>query len=91
MSGPVSALKNACTTFCTHNAVNIAFKRRNITNWIEITLNFLKSANDCDLRVCGLVSTLENECTTFCTHNAEKIAFKRRNITNGKEITINFL
>ena len=26
---------------CTHNAVNIAFKRRNITNGKEITLNFL--------------------------------------------------
>ena len=40
VSGPVSELENECTTFCTHNAVKIAFKRRNIKNGKEITLNF---------------------------------------------------
>ena len=32
---------NACTTFCKHNTVERAFKRRNISNGREISLNFL--------------------------------------------------
>ena len=33
----------ACTTFCLHNAVQSAFKRRNISNGVEISLNFLQN------------------------------------------------
>ena len=33
-------MENACTTFCTHNAVKRAFKRWNIWNGRAITLNF---------------------------------------------------
>ena len=32
-----------CTTFCTHNAVKRAFKRRSISNGREISLNFLQN------------------------------------------------
>ena len=39
VSGLVSALEGACTAFCTHNAVKIEFKRRNITDGNEITHN----------------------------------------------------
>ena len=35
--------ENACTTFGTHNAVQSAFKRRNISNGWEISLNFLRN------------------------------------------------
>ena len=40
VSGLVSTLENACTPFCTHNAVKIAFKRRNISMGREITHKF---------------------------------------------------
>ena len=38
MSELVSTLEGACTAFCTHNAVKIEFKRRNITDGKEVTL-----------------------------------------------------
>ena len=34
------AAEQSCTTFCTHNAVKIAFKRRNISIGREITHKF---------------------------------------------------
>ena len=37
------AVREACTTFCTHNAVKRAFKRRNISNGREMSLNFLQN------------------------------------------------
>ena len=91
MSVRVSTLDNVCTTFCNHNAVKIAFKRRNITNEREMTLNFGVSTNDRDLRVPRLVSTMEKTCTTFCTQNAVKGASKRRNISIGMVIKLNFI
>ena len=36
-------MKNACTTFCTHEAVQNEFKRLNISNGREISLNFLQN------------------------------------------------
>ena len=36
------AEREACTTFCTHSSVKGAFKRRNISNAREISLNFLQ-------------------------------------------------
>ena len=54
-------MKRACTTFCTHDAVQNAFKRRNISNGREISLNFAtKSTSYCNLRISGLVSTVED-------------------------------
>ena len=35
--------REACTTLCTHDAVKRAFKRRNIWNGREISLNFLQN------------------------------------------------
>ena len=36
------AVREACTTFCTHDAVQGAFKRRRISKGREISLNFLQ-------------------------------------------------
>ena len=36
-------MESACTRFRTHNAVQSAFKRRNISSGREITLNFLQN------------------------------------------------
>ena len=38
----ILAEREACTTFCTHSSVKGAFKRRNISNAREISLNFLQ-------------------------------------------------
>ena len=40
VSGLLAKMENACTTFCTHNAVISVFKRRNTSNGREITLNY---------------------------------------------------
>ena len=36
-------MKNACTTFCTHDAVQSTFERRSISNGREISINFLQN------------------------------------------------
>ena len=60
--GLVSTMESACTTFCTHNAVKIAFKRRNIAIRSESAHNFRQNrVNVYDLRAAVLVSTV-----TFC-------------------------
>ena len=41
--GLISTMEKAYTTSCTHNAVQSAFKRRNISNGREITLNFRRN------------------------------------------------
>ena len=72
MSGLVSTTKNACTTFCTHNAVQRAFKRRNILNGKEISLNFLQNRRVIEIFVyVGLfrrwkVLALGSACITQC-------------------------
>ena len=43
ISACFDAGREACTTFCTHNAVKRAFKRRSISNGREISLNFLRN------------------------------------------------
>ena len=56
VSGLVSTLENACTPFCTHNAVKIAFKLRNVSNGREIELNLLQNRRMIVICVClGLV------------------------------------
>ena len=72
MPGFVSTMENACTTFCTHNAVQRAFKRRNILNGKEISLNFLQNRRVIDIFVyLGLfrqwkVLALGSACITQC-------------------------
>ena len=52
VSGLVSTLEGACTTFCTYNAVKIAFKRRNIKNGREIMLNLRQNRRMIAICVC---------------------------------------
>ena len=52
VSGLVSKMDNACTTFCTHNAVKISFKRRNISSGREIELNLLQNRRMFAICVC---------------------------------------
>ena len=52
VSGLVSTLENACTPFCTHNAVKIAFKLRNFSNGREITHNFRQNRPMVAICVC---------------------------------------
>ena len=42
VSGLVSTLENACTPFCTHNAVKIEFKLRNISNGEKLRIIVVK-------------------------------------------------
>ena len=47
-------------------AMKITFKRRNSSNRIEITPDFLQNrVNDCDFRAAARVSKLKTACTTF--------------------------
>ena len=55
VSGIFSMLEEACSTFCTRNAVKIALKRHNITNGKEITLNLRQN-----LRMIAICLRLEN-------------------------------
>ena len=48
----VSTLENACTPFCTHNAVKIAFKRRNILNEGELTYSYRQNRRIIAICVC---------------------------------------
>ena len=52
VSGHVSTLEIACTTICTHNAVKIAFKRRNILNGREITYSYRQNRRIIAICVC---------------------------------------
>ena len=52
MSGLVSALEIACTTFGTHDAVKRAFKRRNILNGREITYSYRQNRRIIAICVC---------------------------------------
>ena len=91
VSGLTSTTENTRTTFRTHNAVEGAFKRRNISNGREITIYF--RLNQRMIAICGvpgLTSTLENACTALHKHNAVKRALKRRNISNGRETRLHF-
>ena len=52
VSGLVSTLENASTTFCTYNAVKTSFKRRNISNGREIELNLLQNRRMIVICIC---------------------------------------
>ena len=52
VSGLVSTLENASTTFCTYNLVKKAFERRNISNGREIELNLLQNRRMIAICVC---------------------------------------
>ena len=59
-------LKTACVAFSVYNAMEIAFKRRNIFNRIDITLSFLQNVvNGRILRTVGIDSTLKAACVAF--------------------------
>ena len=72
VSGIASTSENTCTTFCTHNAVKRAFKRRSISNGREISINFLQNRRI--IAVCvylGLLRrrktrALRSACITQC-------------------------
>ena len=72
--------------------MEIAFKRRNISNRTDITHSFRQN------RVCGrisrtdlYVSTMKLSCIAFGVLKAIEIAFKRRNVSNRTDITHSFL
>ena len=48
----ISMMENACTAFCTHNAVKTAYKHRNIFNWREMTHNFRQNRRIIAICVC---------------------------------------
>ena len=87
----VPTLKNACTTFRTHNATKWAFKRRNILSGREISIIFRQ--NRWMIVICvllGLSRRWESRELRSAPIMQWKRAFKRRNISNGREMSINF-
>ena len=71
--------------------MEIAIKRRNISNKSEITLSFLQNrVNGRIFRTVGLDSTPKTACIAFGAQNAIKRAFKRRNISTSPNITHSF-
>ena len=52
VSGLFSTLEDVCTTFGTHDAVERAFKRRNILNGIEITYSYRQNRRIIAICVC---------------------------------------
>ena len=52
VSGLVSMMENAWTTFCMHNAVKMSFKRRNVSNGGEIMHNFRQNRPMVAICVC---------------------------------------
>ena len=72
--------------------MEIALKRRDIANRIDITHSFRQN------RVYGRISrtdlyvlTMKLSCIAFGVLKAKEIAFKRRNICNRTDITHSFL
>ena len=62
----VSTMKLACIAFGVLKAIEIAFKRRNISNRTDITHSFLQNrVNGRILHTVGLVSTLKTACISF--------------------------
>ena len=69
--------------------MEIAFKRRNISNNSEITISFRQNrAYGRMLRTVGIVSTLKTACIALGVLKAMETAFKRRNISNNNEIAL---
>ena len=88
----LSTTKLACIAFGVINAMEIAFKRRNISNNSGITHSFLQNrVNGRIFLTVWLVSKLKTVCIAFGVLNSMDIAFKRRNISNNSEIMHSFL
>ena len=72
--------------------MEIALKRRDIANRIDITHSFRQNrVYGRIFRTVGLVPTLKTACIAFGAKNAMVIAFKCRNISYKSEITLSFL
>ena len=72
--------------------MEIALKRRDIANRIDITHSFRQNrVNGRIFRTDLYVSTLKLACIAFGVLKAMETAFKRRNITNRTDITHSFL
>ena len=72
--------------------MEIAIKRRNISNRTDITHSFLQNrVNGRIFRTDLYVSTMKLACISFGGGNVMDLAFKRRNISNKSEITLSFL
>ena len=68
--------------------MEIAIKRRNISNRTDITHSFLRNrVNGRILRIVGLDSELKTACIVFGVLKAIEIAYKRRNISSRTDIT----
>ena len=64
--GFASTMKLACIAFGVKNAMEVAIKRRNISNRTDITHSFLQNrVNGRILRTVGLDSTLKTACIAF--------------------------
>jgi hypothetical protein len=62
----VATLKVSCIAFCVENEVKYAFKRGNITNRMEIPVDFRQNlTKNRFVRAPGIVSTLKQSCTPF--------------------------
>ena len=71
--------------------MEVAFKRRNISNRIDITLSFLQNGvNGRILRTIGIVLTVRTAYVAVGVLCAMEVAFKRRNISKTSEITLRF-
>ena len=72
--------------------MEVACKRRNISNRIDTTHSFLQNGvNGRIVRTVGHDSTLKTACVAIGESNAMKIEFKRRNISNKSEIALSSL
>ena len=73
----VSTLENACTTFCTLNAVKVAIKRRNILNGREITYSYRQNRRIIAICVClslfrrWRTRALRSACSQRCVETTE--------------------
>jgi hypothetical protein len=71
--------------------VKWAFKRRNISNGEEVTVDFLKNLiKDRVMRALSLVSKFNSKCLMFCVYNRVICANKCRNICKVKDVTVDF-
>ena len=72
--------------------MEIAIRRRNISNRLDITHSFRQNrAYGRIFRTDLYVSTMKLACIAFGVLKAIEIAFKRRNISNRLDITHSFL
>ena len=83
----VSSLKNECTTSCKHNALKIAFKRRNISYGRETWHNIRQNRRIIAICVClGFFRRWKTRALRSARIMQWKERLNRRNISNGREI-----